>query len=231
MPIRLAVLTGVILLATGCSKSESAATAPAGAEADASATPAQTVVANPSFDCAKAEGEAQKLVCSDVDLAAMDRELGRLYDLALTGPHAADRKAELQATQRGWIKGRDDCWKEDDKRNCVFSSYAMRIAELRQGYADSRSKDDAGVSLGPVALACEGVDFGIAATFINTDPGGAFLSWKDQSIALGHVPSGSGAKYEGKNYAGTGSLFTRGDEALVTLPGDTERNCKVEEIG
>lgn len=162
----------------------------------------------------------------------MDRELARLYGLAEKTPQIDPaRLAELKATQRGWIKGRNDCWKAADKAQCVMTSYAMRIHELRQGCANARSDDAAGRSMGPVALACDKTDFGISATFIQTDPGAVFLEWKDGSLALGHAPSGSGAKYEGTWDGKKSSLFTQGNEAMLTLPGQAERRCMIEEIG
>jgi hypothetical protein len=32
--------------------------------------------------------------------------------------------------QRGWVKGRDDCWKGSDPRGCVEFNYLHREAEL-----------------------------------------------------------------------------------------------------
>jgi len=43
---------------------------------------------------------------------------------------AADGKL-LKAEQRGWIKGRDDCWKSDEMRGCVKREYRYRIDALR----------------------------------------------------------------------------------------------------
>ena len=37
----------------------------------------------------------------------------------------------LKAEQRGWIKGRNDCWKSDDMRGCVANEYRYRINELK----------------------------------------------------------------------------------------------------
>lgn len=226
---RSSLLVAAFALAA-CGSSDNDTGADAAAEtADAMAS---DVAVSPSFDCAKADGEATKLVCADTDLAAMDRELDRLYGLALNGQYMTpERKIELEATQRGWIKGRDDCWKADDKRQCVMAEYAMRIHEIRQGYADARTKDEDGLSSGPVALACDGLDFGISATFVQTDPGAVYLQWKNSGIALAHVPSGSGAKYEGMWDGKLAALFTQGDEAIVTLPGEPERKCRIEEIG
>ncbi|MGB6188236.1 MAG: hypothetical protein WBF70_06640, partial [Aeromonas molluscorum] len=33
--------------------------------------------------------------------------------------------------QRGWIKGRNECWKADDLRQCVLTNYQQRITELQ----------------------------------------------------------------------------------------------------
>jgi uncharacterized protein len=92
--------------------------------------------ASPSFDCVKAESRAEKLVCEDEQLAQLDLETARLFKLARYGKHMSpDRLKELKAYERGWIKGRDECWKAEDLRTCVRDSDAIRIFELRQGYA------------------------------------------------------------------------------------------------
>ena len=64
----------------------------------------------PSIDCTKANSTAEELICADPALSALDREISRLYDLA-RGSVAGSDLAMLKAYQRGWIKGRDDCWK------------------------------------------------------------------------------------------------------------------------
>lgn len=203
-------------------------------DAGASQAPAASQAAagahvTPSFDCSKSESQATDLVCKTPMLARMDNELQRLYALAESGTYESeDRLNELTAMQRGWIKGRDDCWKNDDPRQCVTASYAMRIHEIRQGFFDSRQQDERGISSGPLALACKGADYGISATFIKADPGVAFLQWQDQSVALVQGPTGS---YQGSNYAGKATLFTRGDDALFTPPGGTQLSCRVEDMG
>lgn len=82
----------------------------------------------PSFDCAKTEHEAETLVCADYGLATLDNRLAELYAAELAKPGASK---DLAATQRGWVKGRDECWKADDKKLCVEESYRTRIAELQ----------------------------------------------------------------------------------------------------
>ncbi len=89
----------------------------------------------PTFDCGKAESSAEKLICEDTALAALDRRLAGRFEAALaaaTGLDAGAKEAEdtLRATQRGWIKGRDECWKEPELRTCVETEYLRREAEL-----------------------------------------------------------------------------------------------------
>ncbi len=89
----------------------------------------------PSFDCAQAESSAEKLICEDTELAALDRRLADRFAAAVTAAQSLDVGADettdtLRAMQRGWISGRDECWKEPDLRACVKSEYLQREAEL-----------------------------------------------------------------------------------------------------
>lgn len=226
------VMASLVALASlgalaGCGSSgkpdDVASEAPAASEAAAGEPVA------PSFDCAQSDSQATDLVCKTPMLARMDIELQRLYALAESGTYESeDRLNELTAMQRGWIKGRDDCSKGDDALQCVTASYAMRIHELRQGFFDSRQQDAKGISSGPLALACQGADYGVSLTLVKADPGVAFLQWQDQSVALVQGPSGS---YQGSNYAGKATLVITGDDARFTPPGGTELSCRVEDIG
>ena len=86
--------------------------------------------ATPSFDCAKAAGAAETLICKDAALAALDNELATLYPKALANLSPEQLKTE-KAMQRGWIKGRNDCWKAKDLLQCVEENYQQRITELQ----------------------------------------------------------------------------------------------------
>jgi len=190
--------------------------------------------APPSFDCAKAEGAAQQLVCKDEGLASLDRELSRLYRLAVSGKHMTPaRLDELKATQRGWIKGRDDCWKGKDLRQCVESNYMIRIHELRQGYADARSQDDKGISTGPLVLACQGFDSLIGFTLVGEQKELVLIEWRNQThlYVLTQERAASGAKYSADSVDGHVVLWNKGDEARLELPGQAPLQCKVEQPG
>lgn len=89
----------------------------------------------PTFDCAKAESSAEKLICEDPALAALDRRLAEVFEAAVAVTSGLDAGAqtatdELRAYQRGWIKGRDECWKETDLRSCIETEYLRREGEL-----------------------------------------------------------------------------------------------------
>ena len=83
-----ASLIAVAFLLSACSKPESpSATAPAETAAATTAPAAQvpapvpppTGPVAPSFDCAKAESEAETMVCADYGLAALDNRLAEVY--------------------------------------------------------------------------------------------------------------------------------------------------------
>ncbi len=196
-------------------------------------TPESGANPNPSFDCAKAEGTTQRLVCSDANLAMLDREVDRIFILARVGKSLSDeRRKELLAIQRGWIKGRDDCWKADDLRYCVLQNYVMRIHELRQGYAEARSEDVKGISKGPFALRCAGLDALVSVTYVQNTPATAYAEWRDRGVSLELVPAGSGARYEGSSFDGKYGLWIKDPEAMFELPGYKEAlKCIDEPVG
>jgi uncharacterized protein YecT (DUF1311 family) len=182
------------------------------------ATPvARAQAERPSFDCAKAEGEVQQLVCKDEGLAALDRKLDEVYKAA-RAKATKEKPPVLVAEQRGWVKGRDDCWKArggsptfftaswqaDGVRGCVEGSYRVRISELQAKYRLVPPK-------GPVFFQCDDRSE-VVATFFETDPGTARLERGDQSVTAWLVPAASGSKYEGPNV----EFWTKGQEATVT---------------
>lgn len=90
--------------------------------------------ASPSFDCTNVEGSSiEQLICNDDKLSGLDRKLSAGFKEAMAKVENKNL-ATLKATQRGWIKGRNDCWKNNDQRQCVINSYEMRISELQAEY-------------------------------------------------------------------------------------------------
>ncbi|MGF1553281.1 MAG: MliC family protein [Paracoccaceae bacterium] len=189
------------------------------ARADRLAEGSPPVAMEVSFDCAAARSTAEQLVCSDADLAALDRELARLYALAIDDTEGEGRRA-LRAVQRGWVKGRDDCWKGADPAECVADAYALRLHEIRRGFAASRAA--AGPSEGPYPYACEGLDAVVSAVFVRAGTPRVSLLWRGNAMSMPLVPAGSGAKYAEDGAA----FFTKGDEAILSLDGGADRACR-----
>lgn len=165
--------------------------------------------AQPSFDCAKASTSAEKLVCADPALAQLDQRLAERYQSALSVISALDAGSDnardtLKTAQRGWIKGRDDCWKADDVRSCVEASYLTREGDL---VAQWLLENPVSVS----AYACEGNPANeVTAFFFDTELPSIRLEYGDSIKTGSLVPAASGAKYATE----FGGLFwTKGDTA------------------
>ena len=146
----------------------------------------------PSFDCSKASGSIEEMICKDAELSALDRRLAEVYAAASKIAVGEDPPV-LKAEQRGWIKGRNDCWKSDDKHTCVQENYRRRIAELQARYRLVPQN-------GPFGYFCNANPRDeVAVTFFQTDPPTLIAERGDQVSLMYLQPSGSGSKYEGRN--------------------------------
>ena len=176
----------------------------------------------PSFDCTKTESSAEELVCADDKLAALDKRMAERFDAALQAAGSIDVGAleaqnNLKATQRGWIKGRDDCWKADDLLDCVKSAYLFRENELVTRWL---LQDPASV----VSYFCSGNRANeITAMFFDTELPSVRLERGD-SIDTGSLTrTASGARYD----ASFGRyIWIKGDEATLVWTEGTELSCE-----
>jgi uncharacterized protein len=188
-----------------------------GALAASLLVPTAAGAAGPSFDCRKVEpGSIPEMVCKDEKLAVLDRKLAEVY-AAASKKAANEHPPVLKAEQRGWVKGRDDCWKSDDRRGCVEDAYRLRIAELQARYRLVPSK-------GPVFYACDGDPRNeVVATFFRTEPPTLIAERGDQSSLMVLQPAASGARYQGRNE----SLWEHQGEATITWGfGAPEMRCR-----
>jgi len=187
-----------LLLALGC-------LAPAAAMAD-----------GPSFDCRKVEpGSIEEMICLDEQLSALDRELSGVYAEARV--KAADEQPPvLKAEQRGWIKGRNDCWKSEDQRTCVQDQYQLRIAELQARYRLVPGN-------GPFTFVCGSPGPEVIATFFKTNPPTLIAEFGDSVSLMYQQPSASGARYQGRNE----TFWEHHGEARITWGyGEPEMVCR-----
>ena len=176
----------------------------------------------PSFDCSKAGHDIEDLICADAELATLDRRLAQAYAEALKN-YPTDELKTLKAFQRGWIKGRNDCWKAADKRDCVDYAYRSRITELEISAGNLVVPE-------PVNYVCDGGPYDyLTAIFYQQALLPAVVLTRvggpdgDSQVIAFIQPSGSGAKYAGGN-----TLFwEHHDEA--TLESDGRKTlCKLQ---
>lgn len=168
----------------------------------------------PSFDCSKAGSDAETLICADADLARLDRQLSNRFGEAINVARGLDAGAEtaeneIRATQRGWISGRDECWKADDVRSCISDAFLRREGDL---VARWMLDDPTGTSFS----ACGGNPANeVVTTFFDTElPSVRFE--RGDSVATGSLsPTASGARYD----ADFGRyIWIKGEEAEYREP-------------
>lgn len=78
----------------------------------------------PSFDCIKAQTNAERLICSSNELSIADSRLSSAYKIELL--NALDKES-FKAKQRNWTKKvRDNCLNVE----CMLEAYKNRLSEL-----------------------------------------------------------------------------------------------------
>jgi uncharacterized protein len=177
------------------------------------------VAAGPAFDCTPVEaGSIEALVCASPELSALDRQLAAAY-AAARAKAGNEHPPTLTVEQRGWVKGRNDCWKADDKTACVREAYRLRTAELQARYRLLPGR-------GPVTYVCDGQPANVVvAMFFATDPPSAIVERGDSVSMMFLQPSASGARYAGRNE----SLWEHQGQARVTWGyGAPEMTCSVQ---
>jgi uncharacterized protein YecT (DUF1311 family) len=95
------------------------------ADQTALAAPPIPVTVKPSFDCASASNAAERTVCSNNQLAALDIQIASLYRAAR---EAAADPSVIRADQRQWIDERNQC----GSVQCLANIYNRRKTELAE---------------------------------------------------------------------------------------------------
>jgi uncharacterized protein len=172
----------------------------------------------PSFDCDKAVGAVEEMICADSTLASLDVRLSEVWHQVLARSQDNVDLDLIKAEQRSWVKGRNECWKSDDVRECIETSYELRIAELQVRWSLVPAQ-------GPFFFVCnENPANEVVATLFETEPPAALLERGDESVVVYLQPFASGARYEGRNV----TFWTRDDEALLTWGWDAdEMGCRL----
>src|SRR5688572_7235353 len=146
----------------------------------------------PTFECAKATGEIEALICKDPALIALDRKLADVFGTAVKKlpPRVA---VEQRTLQRGWITNRNECVDADDLRACTERTYQMRIVELQIISGQLKGPK-------PVDFVCVGgEDRPLTLTYFETEPRSALIQYGGDRIIAFIARSASGARYTGAN--------------------------------
>lgn len=80
--------------------------------------------AKPSFNCDKASGKIEVMICGNEDLAAKDKEMSVAFKQAVAA--SGDDGAGIKKGQKSWMKERNKC----GDTQCLLQSYQDQIDEL-----------------------------------------------------------------------------------------------------
>jgi uncharacterized protein len=171
--------------------------------------------AEPGFDCAKASHKVEQLICEDDALAGLDRKLSQLYRQA-EKDFSAEEAARQRTAQRAWIVKRNACEKETDVRGCVENAYRQRTIALQimTGQVEAPTT---------VGLSCKGHESTpVFASFHQTDPPSAVLTYGQEQVTAFIAQSGSGSRYvaDGVEYwehQGEATVKWKGQDLSCTI--------------
>lgn len=187
-------------------------------------SPVDALAQGPTFDCVKASGEVEKMICNDASLAALDRKLDHVYKDA-SAKAKNNLATKLREDQRGWIKGRNDCWKAkaqtwitatwtvDTVKACVDAQYRLRTSELQALWQLISPKT--------ISYTCQNNPANeVVANFFETDPATIRLERGDRTVTMWLVGAASEGNYEGQNI----SLVHKSNELKVSWLDTTTGN-------
>jgi hypothetical protein len=124
----------------------------------------------------------------------------------------------LRTIQRGWIKGRNDCWKAHDVRGCVEGNMLWRDAELVADWSLIAPRSAEVYDCGDPAEE-------VRVTFFETEVPSVRLRRGDESVAAVLDLQAADMTYVAED----GSTFTLGaddpDHGALQWPGGPEEMC------
>jgi uncharacterized protein len=179
----------------------------------------QPRIVRPSFNCQDdALVTVEKMICQSAELANWDNKLAKVFKQAkVVSKEPTPGPGFLQTEQRGWIKGRNECWKSGDVSQCVSERYIRRIAELQARYHLVSSK-------GPIRFQCADSPMDeLVVSYFDTEPR-TLISERGDTVSLMYQTiSASGAKYQGRNE----SFWEHQGEVILTWgANNSELHCQ-----
>lgn len=176
-----------------------------------------TEMLGPDFDCSKASGAVEKLICADKELGRRDLALAAVYRKALRRITGDDTQVrEFEAEQRRWLNSRNDCSKVQDVRACVSASYSDRHATLLARFGL--------IEAGPTQVwSCEGMPGALYVTPFMTEPPTINLVRDNETMTAIQRPAASASRYE----APSGGYFSiDGKQATLDWHQEFRTDCR-----
>ncbi|MDO6776477.1 MULTISPECIES: MliC family protein [unclassified Shewanella] len=236
-------IRALLLLLSYCASTQAIALSDHEVLANTQATEADKLA--PAFDCQQASGEVEQLICQDSQLAQLDIQLNQVFKKSISqlGADAdldVDALAQLKAFQRGWIKGRNECWKADDIKQCVIYAYTSRLTELQiaaavfdvpkavQYQCDPPSNNNL-MSIrvyfyNQTAIPAAILNLSLAPTADPIADSRAVTVAQQNPLLTLLTLSASGAKYQGQNV----SFWTHQQQAVLSQFGQADIDCRVK---
>jgi len=181
-------------------------------------------------------GQVAQLLCQQPELQQLDQQLNQVYQQALAKATAAAAQLTQQATdiqaqpvrylkaeQRGWLKGRDECWKATELSACVRQQYQYRIAQLQANYQLVAAS-------GPVLYRCSDAPGSeVMVRFYPTNPASLIAERGDQVSFMLLQGAEDAAKESAERYLGRNESLSHQGTMLRLVWGyqAPELSCQV----
>jgi hypothetical protein len=91
-----------------------------------------SVPTRPSFDCARAAIQTEKVICASRVLSLLDGEMAAWYATLTRGGHPS-----VAIGQRNWLRTRNQCGAASAPETCLLETYRRRVRELLREHIDT----------------------------------------------------------------------------------------------
>ena len=170
---------------------------------------------SPSFNCKKAKSIVEMRICQSSELSDLDREMFEVYQKV--------KDILPKGDQKRWLKRRNSCVTSSHFDRCLADAYRTRIDALHQKGQDysARQRSSGGGGDERVEYQCNTSDLDMLVAEYHNGGKSPKVSlrfdFKGKPIHknLRIVPSGSGAKYQGKGV----SFWDHHGEATLMIQG------------
>lgn len=162
----------------------------------------------PSYDCTQRSlNSVEQTICADVQLSQLDVLLADVYKNAKEIDKTNQATHSIRTEQRGWLKGRNECWKSEKRKECIRDQYQQRIANLQARYRLVEHSE-------PMFFACDDNQAKeVVVTLFETDPISIIAEFGDSVAFMPY--SAQQSQYVGRNE----SIHYQSDQSINVVWG------------